>query len=102
MPSEGANILDHEERHVSLTQFQRQFSQYLKTLGEEPLVLTAHGAPVAAVLDFEAFRALMELEEQAEDLYWTVVALRRELEWRQTGKPLLDRDAVEHARHGAD
>lgn len=39
------------------------------------------------------------LEEQDEDLYWSVVAIRETLEWKKAGKPVLSFDDVEHILH---
>jgi hypothetical protein len=35
----------------------------------------------------EGLRSLAEMMEEAEELYWTAVALRQDAEWRQAGKP---------------
>ena len=39
------------------------------------------------------------MEEQAEDLYWTILALRRNLEWERAGKPLILLAEVERRVH---
>ena len=84
----GASVLPRgdEGRTVGLAEFQRRVREFVDGAAEGPLTLTRNGQPVVVVLDFEAYRGLAELEERAEDLYWSVVALRRMEEWRQNGR----------------
>lgn len=54
------------------------------------------------VVNIEEFKELSGLEERAEDLYWTVVALREELEWQRANRPLVSMAEVERRSHEHD
>ena len=99
MPSGGAAVVDTEERRVSLSDFGRKLSRYVQDAKEGPLTVTHRGKPIAVLVDFTEYRSLLEMEEQAEDLYWTVVALRRSLEWERAGKPTVALAEVERRAH---
>ena len=71
-----------------------------KTSG--PVTLTRHGQPVAVLLDYDAYRRLHDMEEQAEDLYWTVVAIRQDHEWALEGRPTVSLKEVEARARGRD
>lgn len=101
-PSTGGATTVGEETKVPISRFLRKANRYLQRLHDRPVLITERGEPVAAVIAIDEFRALMELEERARDLYWTAVALRAEWEWRREGKPLVSLDEVERRSHAGD
>ena len=86
---------DDEELRVSVTEFARKVSAFVDQASSHPMTLTRNGQPVAVLMDFAVYRKLSEMEEQAEDLYWTVVALRQDIEWRHSGQPTVPLKEVE-------
>lgn len=86
---------------VPLSQFVRQCSRFVSQVTDEPVTLTKNGSPVAVLVNFQEFRKMAEVEERLEDLYWTVVAMRADLEWRRSGgKTVPLAEAEERARGG--
>lgn len=98
----GSAAVADDEVRVPLTEFQRKLGSFVDQAKEQPLTLTRNGQPVAVLLDFETYRTLAEIEEQAEDIYWTVVALRQEIEWHRTGRPTVPLEEVEARERGRD
>lgn len=97
----GATAMS-DERKIPLTEFSRRVSKYVDSAKEGPLTVTKMGQDVAVLVDIEEYRKLMELEEEAEDLYWTVVALREDVEWQRSGRPTVSLAEVEKRAHGRD
>ena len=89
-----------DEVRVSLTDFQRKVSRFVAGVKDQTLTLTRSGEPVAVLMDVDEFRHLVELEEQAEDLYWTVVALRQDIEWQRANRPTVSLEEVEARARG--
>jgi len=87
------------EHRVSLTNFSKKVGQYVTSAKSGPITLTQRGEDVAMLVDIDAYRKLTEMEEQAEDLYWTVVALRQDLEWTHNGSPTVPLTEVERRAH---
>ncbi len=100
--SGGTTAAMSDEVRVPLTQFTRKMSQYLSQIDDGPVTLTQRGEPIAVVVNIEEFKELSGLEERAEDLYWTVVALREELEWQRANRPLVSLAEVERRSHEHD
>lgn len=94
--------METDEHRVSLSDLGRKLSQYVQDTKTGPVTVTQRGKPVAVLVDFSDYRTLTEMEEQAEDLYWTVVALRQDTEWRKAGKPTVPLAEVERRAHGRD
>ena len=88
-------VADRDEQRVSITEFARKVSQFVAGVSDEPITLTKQGRPVAVLISFEAYRNLAELEERAEDLYWTVVALRSYIQWMKDGFPTVALEEAE-------
>nr|WP_243239422.1 type II toxin-antitoxin system prevent-host-death family antitoxin [Sulfobacillus harzensis] len=101
MPTGGATAVDDEHR-VSLSDLNRKLSRYVHDIKDGPVTVTQRGEPVAVLVDFAEYRALLDMEDQAEDLYWTVVALRRSLEFIKSPKPLVSRVEVERRARDHD
>lgn len=78
---------DRGVTRVPMSGFVRKWTHYLEETKDGPVELTRNGQPIAVILDYEDYRKLQAHEETAEDLYWTVVALRQDLEWRRAGQP---------------
>lgn len=87
------------EHRVSLTNFSKKVGQYVTSAQSGPITLTQRGEDVAVLVDIDAYRKLTEMEEQAEDLYWTVVALRQDLEWTRNGRQTVPLSEVERRSH---
>lgn len=102
MPAGGTAVRegDHE---VPLTRLQRQVGRYVHGALDGPITVTERGKPIAVLIDFDEYRSLVDLEEQAEDLYWTVVALRRQIEWeKRSDKSLIPLAEVEQRANDRD
>lgn len=89
-----------DEVRVPLTDFQRKVSMFVARVKDQTLTLTRSGEPVAVLMGVDEFRRLVDLEEQAEDLYWTVVALRQDIEWQRTNRPTVPLEEVEARARG--
>ncbi len=76
-----------EEHRVSLSDLSKKLSRYVHDIKDGPVTVTQRGEPVAVLIDFAEYRTLLEMEEQAEDWYWTVVALPRNLEFLKSPTP---------------
>lgn len=97
----GHAAVEHEGPRVRLSELQRGAGRIMKTAREEgPVVITEYGQPVGVLLDFRQYRTLAELEAEAEDLYWTVVAPRQLEEWRQAGETKIPWADVENRQRG--
>lgn len=91
-----------DELRVPLAGFQRKVNTFVARAKEQPVTLTRNGQPVAVLLGIDLFRRLTEAKEQAEDTYWTVVALRQNIEWRSAGRPTVALEEVEARERGRD
>lgn len=91
-----------DERRVTLTNFSKKVGQYVADTKSGAVTLTQRGEAVAVLIDIDEYRRLTEMEEQAEDLYWTVVALRQDIEWARQGRPTVPLAEVERRVHDHD
>lgn len=98
----GTLAVADDELRVPLTDFQRKVSALVARAKEQPLTLTRNGQPVAVLLDIDVFHRMIEVEEQAEDIYWTVVALRQDIEWHRAGRPTVPLEELEARERGRD
>ncbi len=98
----GTAVASDDEIRVPLGEFARRVSTFVSQAKQQPLTVTKNGRPVAVLVDFDVFRKLTEMEEKAEDLYWTVMALRQEVEWVKAGRPTVPLEEVEARRHVSD
>lgn len=81
-------VMQDEGPSARLSEFQRGAGRLMKAAREKgPVVITDRGKPVGVLLDFAQYRTLSAIEAEAEELYWSVVALRQLEEWRQAGEP---------------
>lgn len=72
---------------IPVGEFARKVSHFVaEAAANEPITLTRNGEPLAVVIGFERYQELAELEETAEDLYWSVVALHEYLDWIKAGR----------------
>lgn len=86
---------------VRLSDLQRGAGKFMKAAREEgPVVITDRGEPVGVLLDFAEYRTLADLEAEAEEMYWTVVALRQLEEWRRAGETKIPWADVESRQRG--
>ncbi len=95
-------VVNDEGPRVPLAQFARHLRQVLDAARQGPVTLTRNGQAVAVLVDFEAYRDMAELEEQAEDIYWSLVALRQDLAWQAAGKPMVSLEEVEARARGGN
>ena len=95
----GGSVAMADGQRVPLTSFSKKVGQYVANAKSGPITLTQRGEAVAVLVDIDSYRTLSEMEEQAEDLYWTVVALRQELEWMHNGRPTVALAEIEHRAH---
>ena len=82
----GAVAMMEEGSTFGLTDLQRHLGKVLSAANEAPVTLTKSGKPVAMLVNLEAYKAMAHLEEVVEDLYWTVTAMRHDVEWARNGK----------------
>lgn len=95
-------VMNDGDKRISVSEFARKVSSFVATAKDQPITLTKNGEAVAVLVDFESYRELAELEATAEDLYWTVVALRQEIEWAKQGRPTVPLSEVEARARGGN
>lgn len=96
----GVIATDDDGRQVSVSELQRQVSRLVSEAKDRPVTVTRDGRPVAVMISIDEYRRLNELEEQVEDLYWTALAMRRDLEWRASGCPTVPLGEIETRLRG--
>lgn len=93
---------DRDVTQIPVTDFARQLRRVMAEAKKRPVELTKNGKPVAVLLDIERYRELEDQEDVAEDLYWTVVALRQDIEWVKAGMPTVGLNEVVSRSRGSD
>jgi len=97
----GDAAMRDEGPRYSVSELQRRAGRIVQAAREEgPVVITERGKPVGVLVDFAEYRTLADLEAEAEELYWTVVALRQLEEWRRAGEPKIAWADVENRSRG--
>ncbi len=79
---------------VSSSKLVRSLGAYLDKTKKRPIFITREQEVEAVLINVEEYRELLEEEAKVEDLYHTVIALRRLIEHVKSGKELLDADDV--------
>lgn len=98
----GGSLAMSDTPQVPIAEFARRLHRLVADTTQGPITITRAGKPVAVLVGIDMYRSMAELEEVVEDLYWAVVALRHDAEWRRLGKPTVPLAEVEARAHGRD
>ena len=91
-----------EGPEVAVGTFAQSVGRFIKEALDEPVTLTNRGKAVAVVMGIDQYRRLEELEETSEELYWSVVAMRQDIEWNLAGRPTVSLEEVVFRAGGQD
>lgn len=79
---------------VSSSKLVRNLSAYIDQTKKRPIFITRDQEVEAVLISLDEYRELLEEEMKVEDLYFTVLAVRRLVEHSQAKEKLMDADEV--------
>ncbi|MHB1421441.1 MAG: hypothetical protein ACYCX4_17980 [Bacillota bacterium] len=87
-------VLFGPKQLVSSSKLVRSLSSYLDLVQKNPIFVAREQEVEAVLISIDVYRELLREEERVEKLYQAVVAIRRLVEHRRTGLPMLTSEAI--------